>query len=121
MPYITTEQVKEKRILIKKALPEYKFSIRREHGTSIDISILEGPINLMDGSEHRSYVQVNQFYIKDHYADRPEIAKVLQTVYQIASSEQRELVYDGDYGSVPNYYVSINIGQWNRPFKQIQA
>lgn len=31
-----------------------------------------------------------------------------------------ELVYDGDYGSVPNFYTTITIGEWDKPFKIVE-
>ena len=117
MPYITAEEVKIKRNLIKKSFPKYKFSITREHHSTISVCITEAPINLLTDNKHRGYEQVNHFHIKEHYADTPEIRDVLLVIYNIAFNGQRELVYDMDYGRVPTFYVSISIGRWNKPFK----
>lgn len=114
MPYITTERVKEIRNEIKKALPEYKFSIRCRDYSSVDISIVSGPLDF--GTE---YSQVNHYYIKDHYQGEAE--RVLLVIKQIASAGVYTEVVDGDYGSVPSHYVNISIGQWDKPYKQLQA
>jgi len=116
MPYITAEEVKTKRNAIKKALPNFKFSITRENHSSINVAFLEGDIDLMGDSE-RSYESVNHFYIQEHYEDRPEIRDILMKAYKIASESQRELVNDSDYGSVPTFYVNITIGKWDKPYQ----
>lgn len=119
MPYITTEQVKEKRNLLKKALPNFKLSVTRDNYSSINVAIMEGGLDLM-GDSKRDYESVNHFHIESNYKDKPEVKKVLQTIYDIARESQREITYDGDYGSVPNFYVNITIGKWDRPY-QIKA
>ena len=65
MAYITAEQVKEKRNLIKKAFPAkegWKFSVTREHHSSIIIAIMQYPDNYNFGTEH---VQVNHYHFND--------------------------------------------------------
>ena len=121
MPYISTEEVKIKRNLIKKTFPEYKFSIRGRDYSSIDVVIKSGPIDLLEGSTREGgYDSVNHYYIKDHYEDRPEIQKFLLDLYAIMNKNNGEEVYDGDYGSVPNFYVSISIGDWENSYKVIK-
>lgn len=115
MPYISTEEVKEKRNALKKKFPKYKFSITRQHCSSLNVSIMQGPEDLMDGVE-RDYEQVNHYHIDSHYSDQPEKCKLLNGIYEIISQDQKELVYDGDYGSVPNFYVNIQIGKFDKPY-----
>jgi len=115
MPYITTEAVKAKRNEIKAAFPDYKFSVTCQNHSTIAVSILKGPLPLT--KNERGYEQVNHFYIGDHYGDRPEVAKLLSAVQDIASRGKRELVYDSDYGSVPTFYTHLEIGKWDRPYE----
>lgn len=115
MPYITKDQVAAKRAALKKALPEFKLSVRNRNYSQICVTILEGPIEMTQ--DPRGYEQVNHFWINDHYEDRPQIKNVLNTIADICKEDQRELVYDGDYGSVPTFYVSISIGDWDRPYQ----
>jgi len=42
---------------------------------------------------------------------------VLDRVMAIAAGDQRESFYDSDYGSVPNFYVRLSIGEWDRPYQ----
>ena len=120
MPYIETDTVKAKRQAIKKTFPKFKFSIRRQHHSSINVSILAGPINMLTNKEGRSYEQVNEFYIDDHYKDFPEVKKVLLKVYDIMKAGNRIMFTDGDYGDVPKFYTNISIGEWDKPYQLIK-
>ncbi len=115
MPYITKEQVKEKRNLLKKALPEYKLSVRCEHYSVIDVSIMSGPVDLLpnDTEKHK---QVNHFHIDSNYKDLPETKRVLNIINDIAGNGNYIESVDGDYGSIPSFYVHINIGKWDREY-----
>lgn len=114
MPFISKEEVAQKRVELKRALPEFKLSVRRVRHSSISVDILEGPIAMLP--EGKSYESVNQYYIDEHYADQPQVREVLKTIYNVLSRDQRELVYDLDYGSVPNFYVNMSIGRWDKPY-----
>ena len=123
MPYISNEEVTKKRKAIKAAFPNWKFSITKEHYTSIHVAILEADIELMSHEEmieHRGYVQVNHYYIHEHYADRPEIMKALQDIADIMKEGKKESSFDGDYGSIPNFYVNLRIGEYSKPFKYVK-
>lgn len=117
MPYISSEEVKAKRERIKKEFPGFKFSITRKHHSSINVNILEAPINLLTNKEGRTHEQINHFYIEEHYKDNPEIKNVLLKIYNIMSEGVRIISEDGDYGSIPNFYTNISIGTWEKPFK----
>lgn len=109
MPYISPDTVKQKRDAIKKAYPDYKFSIVRDH-SSINIAILAGPVMLTEKKDE----PVNCFYIKDHF--KAEVATVLQGIADIAKAGNYTESTDGDYGNIPSFYVSMHIGQWDKPF-----
>lgn len=121
MPYISSELVKERGIIIKKSFPEFRFSIKTVHSSTMSVSIMSGPeldLEWEEGEYNNGYESVNHFYINDHYEEKsPKLNQMLLEIYEIMSSSQRELVYDGDYGSVPNYYVDINIGSWNKKYE----
>jgi hypothetical protein len=110
MPYISSETVKSMRTELRKRFPEFKFSVTRYHHSSVNVNVLSGPIDF--GGEN---VQVNHFYIDEHW--KGESRKFLKSVYDVIRKGVRELVYDGDYGSVPTYYTHIEIGKWDRPYE----
>src|SRR5579872_6830712 len=110
MPHITTETVAKKRKAIKQAFPNWKFSIVRRHHSSICVSILEADIKLTD----KPIEDVNHFYIKDHYEG--EVKDALQKIADILLEGEKIVSQDGDYGAIPNFYVNLSIGEWDKPF-----
>jgi len=120
MPYITTDEVKEKRNIIRKMFPKYKFSISRKNHSSININILSGPIELLEDAtqweQENGYQSINHFYIETNHKDFPAKVDLLSKIVDVASTDQRELVYDGDYGSVPTFYVNVSIGGFDKPY-----
>lgn len=112
--YMSPEHAKQIRDELKKTFPEFKFSVRNDNYSSINIAILSGPIKLTDKED--GYEQVNHYYIKDHYKHNPEAADFLEKVNKIANKGN----YDNsdimtDYFDV-GWYVHMSIGQWDRPY-----
>ncbi len=114
MSYISAESVKEIRNELKATFPQIKFSVVRDGSSSVDVTILSAPINLLNDPK-RGDETVNHYYIKDHYTD-PEVQKILLGINAIVSRNNKTVSHDADYGSIPNYYMHINIGKWNKPF-----
>jgi hypothetical protein len=114
MPYITKETVKQKREQLKKAFPDFKFSIIRHHGSTLKVHILEAPVNLAESTGEE---QVNHYYIKSHY--QGEKREILRKIADIMLAGEESAHYDADYGYIPNFYVSLSIGDWDKPFKYI--
>jgi len=117
MPYISTDEVKVKRNLIKKAFPTkdgWKISVRGRNHSTISVTIKAAPFQMLD--KDNKYEQVNHFWIEDHYQDNPKTKKALLKLYDIMNTNNGTLVVDGDYGAVPNFYTAITIGDWDCPF-----
>lgn len=115
--YMSVAHAKQIRDELKKTFPDFKFSIRNENYSSINIAILSGPIKLTD--KENGYDQVNNYYIKDIYKDKPEVAEFLSKVNDIANKGNHD---DSDtmidYHDV-GWYVHITIGQWDKPYVYI--
>ena len=113
MPFIEVDKVAQIRNELKKQLPEFKFSVTRKHFSCLDIAIISGPVKLID----EEYKQINQYYIDEHYTGQTK--EVLSKVNEIASKDERTMFIDSDYGAVPNFYIHISIGKWDKPYKVI--
>jgi hypothetical protein len=115
MPYITTETVAMIRKTIKKNFPNVKFSITKEHYSGLNVKIMESTMDFnkcpKEGWEHLP---------ERMWGYNPESTEFLQKLEDIIQGchAQKEVVYDGDYGSVPNYYLNIGIGKWDKPYIQ---
>ena len=120
MAYITTEQVKEKRVLLKKAFPAkhgWRFSVTREHMSSINISIMQYPDNYDFNTPHNC---VNHFYIKDSDFGENE-KEVLLKINEIA-----HLGHWDDSDMMTDYfncafYVNLSIGKWDKPAVSVHS
>lgn len=113
MPYITTDKVKEIRNNLKKALPGIKLSVRRESHSSLVVSVMKSKFDF--GTK---YKQLNPYYPTAGYENNADIVDALTTIMDTINEthEQREIVNDADYGSVPNYYINLHIGKWDKPY-----
>lgn len=113
MPYVTNEEVKEIRNNFKTLFPEYKFSIRKENHSSVNVHVLSGPHDFGE-----TYFQVNHFYVDRHYEG--ETRDILSRMVAIGTVDIRTVSHDGDYGAIPNFYFNLRIGRWDRPYQVIK-
>ena len=117
MPYITTEQVKEKRQAIKKAFPEFKFSITKDNHSGIRICIMAGPSWFAEDGAHE---QLNAHCISDYSEDK-RANKFLQDLTEIAKEGHKIVERDTDYGNWPNFYVWLEVAKWDKPYKVVES
>ena len=117
MPYITSEQVKEIRQEVKAKFPGFKFSIVKRHYSGVNIAVLKGPIDFGSHAQRG----VNHFFINRNFKDnelaRDFLLSLLNTVYGVREVEEES--HDDDYGSIPNYYIGIEIGTWDKKYIQV--
>ncbi|MBF0301276.1 MAG: hypothetical protein HQK51_21400 [Oligoflexia bacterium] len=114
MPYISKEEVKKIRTQLKEVLPEFKLSVTNKNYSTVHVVILKGPLALEDQN-------INHIYYKKHLENDPSfiavIDKILDAVYGTKESKCEH--YDADYGSIPSYYVSLSVGDFERKYQQI--
>ena len=114
----------------------YKFSIRSDRN-SIYISILKAPFEAwkwdviekenelredhmkldIERRKLKRHEDVNHFHFKGYKHYTEKMMALLKDIHQFISKDQRTLVEDSDYGTVPTYYINISIGQWDKPFE----
>ena len=117
MPYITSEQVKEKRQAIKKEFPEFKFSITKDNHSGIRICIMEGPAWFAEDGKHE---QLNAHYIINYSEDK-RATDFLQDLMAIAKEGHKIVERDTDYGNWPNFYVWLEVAKWDKPYKVVES
>ena len=118
MAYISAEEVKEIRNRIKAAFPLYKWSITGEHGSTVRVALMES-----DLSFSQNVIQVNHYYVKEHYEDNPKardvFLKVLDLIYGVKEHVDRSAGNPyADYCDC-NYYVNLHVGKWDKPHKTV--
>ena len=138
MAYISTDDVKHIRNELKKELPQYKFSVVRDHHSSVSIALMKGPAfndyeyfdrynntittaNLSDGEHH----QINQFHLEDFYGkENAEILSKIDTISRTAPAKNGGKVWYNDSDIMTDYfdiayYVHISVGKWNKPYEVV--
>lgn len=110
MAYITTEQVKEIRTNLKKEFPNIKFSVVREHYSSIRVAIMQSNLDF-----ETKYQQVNHYHL-DSYL-HSEVLQKITTICNVNNYDKSDS--QSDYFDV-GFYYSLSIGQWDKPYTQIQ-
>jgi hypothetical protein len=115
MAYVSQELKAALAPKIKAVLKKYnvKGSIAVHHHSSLVLNIKSGTIDFGQ-AEHRGYLQVNQYWIDDHYTGAAK--EFLKEVY--AAMMEGNFDYSdpqSDYFSV-GWYTDINIGKWNKPY-----
>lgn len=112
--YVSKEKMKEVQTELKETFPQYKFSIKKRHYSTICVTILSGPLTLT--KDPKGHEQVNGYYIQEHFKDNPEAAEFLQQVMDIINKgNYNNSDYMTDYFNV-GFYIDFEIGQWDKPY-----
>ncbi len=111
MPHIRIEEVKAIREKLKATFPKVKFSLTREHFSSVRCSIMESPFEF-----EKNHMPINHhaMWMTDHHKGKPYLSFLLAVAAILTEKKETES-FDSDYGSIPNYYVTMQVGQWNKP------
>ena len=102
---------------IKKVLSKYgmKGSISIRHHSSLVVTLQSGAIDFKDYTHGDGYIQVNTYWIDDHYQGK---AKAFLTELLAAMKGPNYFCEDdiqSDYFS-RSHYTDINVGRWNKPY-----
>tara|TARA_E500000178_G_scaffold285914_1_gene287557 strand:+ start:226 stop:648 length:423 start_codon:yes stop_codon:yes gene_type:complete len=138
MAYISTDDVKHIRNTLKKELPQFKFSVVRDHHSSVTIALMKGPAfkdyEYFDRYTHETKIgtlnedhhQINQYHLESFYGK--ENAKVLDKIHSIAltapAKNGGKVWYNNsdamiDYFDTA-YYVHIEVGKWNKQYEIVE-
>jgi len=137
MAYISTEEVKAVRVALKESFKnKIKFSVRREHYSSLNVSILSGEINFFDGSLDRKdkynpeapahkfdgYEQINEYYPENygkHGALFQDIVNIMKTAP--GTIDGGRAWYDKSDAMIDYFdtafYTNVSVGKWDKPYE----
>ena len=123
MPYISKEQKDAKAVELRALAKEYgiKATVARKHGTELVLNISGGKIdfighfNNIDTRYSTTYIQVNHYRIDEDFTG---IAKefLIKAFNIMNAGNYNNSDYYTDYFDI-GFFISINIGQWNKPYK----
>lgn len=109
MAYITTDKVKKMREEIKSLFPKtFKFSIVREHYSTVRVSIMSSPLKFEENT------RINHYYLES--APHKTILRIIKEIINQDNFDKSDLMTD--YHHV-GHYTEIRLGQWDKPYQQI--
>lgn len=130
MAYMNQEKKQAIAPQVKAILKQYgmKGTLSVDHHSTLVLTLTEGPLDIVANyiakakPEHDTNGRhhVNQYWIADHYTG--EVLEFLQAIKAAMDGEgcdfknhDRSDLYT-DYHDV-GWYVDINVGRWNKPYK----
>lgn len=117
MAYINKEKAKEIRNELKKEFPDFNFSVRIDGHISLNVSIMESPLDFSQAIKDykmNGYVQLNHFHLESY--EHSETLKKIKAVCNKGNYDNSDI--QTDYFDV-GWYFHFEIGKWDRPYKQI--
>ena len=122
MAYVSKQDKAELAPKIKLVLKKYdmKGSISVRHHSSLVVTLQSGAIDFGDYSHGNGYIQVNTYWIDDHYTG---IAKAFLTELLVAMKGPNYFNNDDamtDYFS-RSHYTDINVGKWDKPYVLVKG
>lgn len=117
MAYMNQDKKAKIASKMKPVLRKYglKGSLSVHNHSSITLTIKSGPIDF--GGD---YVQVNQYWLDDHYKDKPQALAALKEIKEamLAADWYDRSDAQVDYFDTA-YYYNINVGRWNKPYERV--
>ena len=132
MAYIKTVEVAAIRRVLKETFGnKYKFSVTRQHGTSVTVAIMAGKTdfsNLWAGKTETDYgyghATINQYYItEENYGTHVALFKKIVEIIKTAPvTVEGGRAYFDDSDSMSDYfhtafYFDLQVGKWDRAYE----
>lgn len=132
MAYITTKEVAAIREELKVQFNKrWRFGVRRESGgLSVAVTIKQGTESFQDQFKNgNGYAQVNQYWVDDHFQDADEravIKKLLNIIKTAPAKAEGGREWFDESDAMTDYfhtafYMSINIGSWDKPYQCVEG
>ena len=113
MAYMNKEHAREIRNNLKKEFPNFKFSVKINHHSSISISLMKSPLNFDQdiALSGFGYIQLNHYYLERY--SHSDILKRIKDIVNEKNWDESNIQFDHfDVG----FYVNMNIGQYDKPY-----
>ena len=127
MAYIGKEDVKAIREELKATFPKFKFGVRKRDWNQVTVTVKEGPTDFSSCFRGDDvYAQINQYHTQmygEHQAFFDAIHKIIKTApingegYWKGKGWYDKSDAMTDYFDTA-YYISMNVGEWNKPYVQ---
>jgi hypothetical protein len=125
MAYISAQDVAAIRTELKQKFPKWKFGVRKASGgLAVDVTIKQGTASF----EGKTYQQVNQYWIKDHWQDEDDckaLTKINEIMLNAPGRAGGKVYFDhsdaqSDYFHTA-FYTHLSIGSWDKPYTCVEG
>lgn len=118
MAYISTPEVRAIRQQLKEAFPQLKFSVRKQHHSSVDITIKAGTVDFSDITDEHGHAQINQYHLNRTGRHHKMFAEMLEIIHTAPASVPGGRAWFDESDSMTDYfhtafYYSISVGSWS--------
>lgn len=121
MAYISTPEVKAIREQLKSAFPNLRFGVRREHHTSVTVTIKKGDVDFSDiaGCSH---LAINEYYPENYGVHKELVEKITEIIKSAPGTVEGCSEWFDKSDSQSDYfhtafYFTIQIGAWNKLYE----
>ena len=124
MAYINAKDVQAIRNELKENFKGFKFSVTKSHSSSVNVTILSGPVDFSDITDESGYAQINQYWLDrtgDHKAMFEKMIDIIKTAPMRGDGYNKQGWFDKsdsmtDYFHTA-YYFNVNVGKWSQPYQ----
>jgi len=125
MAYISAAKTREIKKRLNKAFPKFKFSVRNRNYSSVDVTIVSGPVRFDLTDEARriatwspeknpSYMQLNHYHL--HSYTHSELLEKMVAIINDGNYDRSDIMTD--YFDV-GWYVHLSMGSWDKPYEVV--
>jgi len=116
MAYIKTEEVKQIRDKLKKEFPDIKWSVVRDHYSSIDVSIMKSKIDFSD-IQKEGYFSINHYWLdrlpQKHQTFFKKVIDIIKNASDRKWFDKSDSITDYFHTA---FYFNIYIGKYQKPY-----
>ena len=117
MAYITKDEVKNVRELLKKQFPKFKFSVSGGNSLSLKVAIMSGPEDFSSVLGEWKSIDVNQYHLYHYGKFEKLFTKIFKAMKSQNWFDKSDMMTDYFHTA---YYMSLSIGKWDKPYVQVK-
>lgn len=117
MAYISVEEVKNVRNMLKEEFPKFKFAVSGGNSLELKVAIMKGPEDFSELTKDWSHPSINEFHLYQY----GKFEKLFKKILTVMKSQDWFDKSDSmtDYFHVA-YYLNLSIGKWNKSYEQVK-
>jgi hypothetical protein len=117
MAYISAEEVKNVRNMLKNEFPNFKFSVSGGGSLELKVAILKGTEDFSELTKDWSNTQINQYHLHLYGKFEKLFEKILKVMKSQDWFDESDSMTDYFHTA---YYVNLSLGKWDKPYEMVK-